>query len=481
MRTGFAGLASSSGGPSVPGAIHDLLVSFANQSADFSWTAPVSNGGSTIINHEFQSALLNILDTTFTTNTGTGFNFTVQSLAIQSDGKIVIGGSFTTFNGVTVNRIVRLNSDGTHDTAFTTNTGTGFNGFVFSIAVQSDGKIIVGGDFTAFNGTAANRFVRLNADGTRDTAFTTNAGIGPNGSVDAIVIQPDGKIIFTGTFTFFSGAAAVYIVRLNADGTRDTAFIANTGDGFNEPVKSLAIQSNGKIVCGGFFTAFNGTTANRIARLNDDGTHDTAFTTNTGTGFNSTVQSLAIQSDGNIIAGGDFTAFNGTTANRVARLSIDGAHDTAFTAITGTGANSTVRVIAVQSDGKIIVGGEFTAFNGTVTRVVRLNANSTFDATFTASTQLGFNSGVNSIAIQSDGKIIWGGGFPNFNGVAVNGIARLNAENDWSSAVSSGSSGTSYTFTGLTNGTSYMFRARAVNAIGAGPWVSTAIPVTPLG
>ena len=105
-----------------------------------------------------------------------GFSGTVNAIAIQSDGKIVIGGSYLTFNGVTVNRIVRLNSDGTRDTAFTTNTGTAFNSNVNAIAIQSDGKIVCSGFFTTFNGTTVNRIVRLNSDGTRDTAFTLFRG-----------------------------------------------------------------------------------------------------------------------------------------------------------------------------------------------------------------------------------------------------------------------------------------------------------------
>jgi uncharacterized delta-60 repeat protein len=369
------------------------------------------------------------LDTAFTTNTGTGFNSNVNSIAIQSDGKLVIGGFFTTFNGVTVNRIARLNSDGTLDTAFTTNTGTGFDNAVFSIAIQSDGKIIIGGIFTTFNGVTVNRIVRLNSDGTRDTAFTTNTGTGFNNTVPSIAIQSDGKIVAGGAFTTFNGVTVNRIVRLNTDGTRDTVFTTNTGTAFSGAVNSIAIQSDGKIVIGGQFATFNGTAVNRIVRLNTDGTLDTSFTANTITGFDSNVNSIAIQSDGKIVAGGAFTNFNGATTPHIARLNSDGTLDTSFTTNTGTGFNGSVNSIAIQSDGKIVIIGIFTTFNGvTVNRIVRLNSDGTRDTAFTTNTGTGFNNTVFSIAIQSDGKIVAGGDFTNFNGTAVNRIVRLNTD-----------------------------------------------------
>jgi uncharacterized delta-60 repeat protein len=365
-------------------------------------------------------------DTAFTTSAGTGANSTVNSIAIQSDGNIILVGSFTTFNGATVNRIVRLNADGTIDTAFTTNTGTGANSTVNSIAIQSDGKIILGGFFFTFNGATVNYIVRLNADGSLNNFYTIN---GVSSIVNSLAIQSDGKIILVGSFTIFNGATVNYIVRLNADGTIDTAFTTNTGTGVGSGASSVAIQSDGKIILGGYFQTFNGATVNSIVRLNADGTRDTAFTTNTGTGFDSTVSSIAIQSDGKIILGGYFQTFNGATVYNIVRLNADGTRDTAFITNTGTGANTTVNSIAIQSDGKIILGGGFSSFNGaTVNRIVRLNADGTRDTAFTTSAGTGANSTVNSIAIQSDGKIILGGFFFTFNGATVNYIVRLNAD-----------------------------------------------------
>jgi uncharacterized delta-60 repeat protein len=370
-----------------------------------------------------------ILDTAFTTNTGTAASGSVNSIAIQSDGKIVLGGGFITWNGTTVNRIVRLNSDGTRDTTFTTNTGTGAATTVNSIAVQPDGKILVGGTFTAWNGIAGNRIVRLNSDGTRDTVFTTNAGTAATGAgatVNSIAVQSDGKILVGGTFSVWNAIAVGRIVRLNSDGTRDTAFTTNTGTAANTTVSSIAVQSDGEILVGGGFITWNGTTVNRIVRLNSDGTRDTTFTTNTGTAANLTVNSIVVQPDGKILVGGYFTTWNGTTVNCIVRLNSDGTRDTTFTTNTGTAANTTVNSIAVQSDGKIVLGGAFATWNGTtVNCIVRLNSDGTRDTAFTTNTGTAANTTVNSIAVQSDGKIVLGGGFITWNGTTVNYIARI--------------------------------------------------------
>ena len=364
-------------------------------------------------------------DTAFTTNTGTGANSYILSVAIQSDGKILVGGEFSSWNGTAVNYIVRLNSDGTRDTAFTTNTGTGANNVIYTIAIQSDGKILVGGNFSAWNGTTVGRIVRLNSDGTRDTAFTTNTGTGADSSIETIAIQSDGKSLVGGFFGSWNGTAVGRIVRLNSDGTSYetlSAFATST-------TTCVAIQSDGKILVGGFFTAWNGITVGRFVRLNSDGAMDTAFTTNTGTGANSSILSVAIQSDGKILVGGSFTTWNGTTVNRIVRLNSDGTRDTAFTTNTGTGANTTIETIAIQSDGKIIVGGSFTIWNGaTVGFIVRLNSNGTRDTSFTTNTGTGANTTIVTIAIQSDGKILVGGNFTVWNGTAVGRIVRLNAD-----------------------------------------------------
>jgi uncharacterized delta-60 repeat protein len=346
---------------------------------------------------------------------GSGFNDIVRSTSIQSDGKIIVGGDFTSFNGTAINRIARLHADGSLDTDF--DPSSGFNGSVWSISLQADGKIIVGGDFTEFNGTAINRIARLHADGTLDTGFDPGSGF--NARVWSTSIQADGKIIVGGNFTDFNGIAINRIARLNTDGSLDATF--NLGTGFNNQVETTSIQADGKIIVGGNFTDFNGIAINRIARLNADGTLDTGF--DPGSGFDNPVFSTSIQADGKIIVGGEFYNFNGTPRNYIARLNEDGSLDTGFDP--GSGFNNPVFSTPIQADGKIIVGGAFTSFNGTlINRFARLNADGTLDTGFDQGS--GFSGGyVWSTSIQADGKIIVGGDFSSFNGIARNRIARI--------------------------------------------------------
>ncbi len=353
-------------------------------------------------------------DNTF--NIGTGYNGSVNSIIQQSDGKILVGGAFTTYNGVTENRIIRLNSDGAKDTTF--NNGQ-FDNIIRTTEEQTDGKILVGGLFTSFKGNTENRIIRLNTDSTKDTSFNTETGF--DGTIYSIKNQTDGKIIVGGGFTTYKGVAQNYLIRLNTDGTKDASF--DIGTGFDASVRTVKILDNGKILVGGTFTNYQGVTANRLILLNADGTKDTSF--NTGTGFNNDVYTLVQQTDGKFLVGGLFTTFNGTTVNRMVRLNTNGTLDTTFT--TGTAFSSTVLTIELQTDGKILVGGFFANFNGgAVNRIVRLNTDGTLDSSFNTGTS--FDAAVRSIKLQTDGKIFVGGVFTTYNGVSANKIITLNTD-----------------------------------------------------
>ena len=339
---------------------------------------------------------ITIIDTTTNTtqnnfDNSIGFNGFVWAIAVQSDGKILVGGAFTTYKGISENFIIRLNSDGTKDVTF--DNSIGFNNGVYSIAIQSDGKILVGGAFTTYKGLTEIRIIRLNSDGTKDVTFDNSIGF--DNDVISIAIQSDGKIVCGGTFTFYKGVSANRIIRLNSDGTKDVTF--DNSIGFDNDVYSIAIQSDGKIVCGGGFTTYKGLAENYIIRLNSDGTKDVAF--DNSIGFDSAVQSVAIQSDGKIICGGSFTTYKGLTENRIIRLNSDGTKDITFD--NSIGFNTQPNSIAIQSDGKILVGGSFTTYKGlTENRIIRLNSDGTKDITFDNS--IGFDTVVQEIAIQSD-------------------------------------------------------------------------------
>ena len=289
---------------------------------------------------------------------------------------------------------------------------------MYATAAQADGKVIAAGAFTDFNGMVRRGVARLTTNGALDPSLGN--GTGPNSSVLALAALADGRILAAGTFSSFNGLARGRIVRLSADGVVDTT--AFTGSGFNSTVRAIAVQPDGKVIAVGDFTTYNGTARNGVARLNADGTLDTAF--NPQSGFNAATTTVALQTDGKIVVGGSFTLFNGVTRTRIARLNSDGSLDTAFDPVAGF--NSFPVALAMQADGKIVVGGYFTLYNGVArSAIARLNANGTLDTTFNPGS--GFNGVVRSVVLESDGAALVGGDFTTFNGMPRSRIARLNA------------------------------------------------------
>jgi uncharacterized delta-60 repeat protein len=365
-------------------------------------------------------------------NTTSGADSYVMTVSIQSDGKVILGGHFDNYASSSAQSVARLNTDGSIDSSF--NIGNGTNGNVKATAILQDGSVAIGGAFESYNDTIVNIFAIVDSNGSIDASF--NNGSGPNNYVASITIQGDGKVIIGGNFTLFSGIGINRIARLNTDGSLDATF--NVGSGANNTVNSIAIQDDGKVIIGGGFTSYNGTSISRVARLNTDGSLDATF--NVGSGADNTVNSIAIQDDGKVIIGGNFTLYNSTSINRVARLNTDGSLDATFNV--GSGANNTVNSIAIQDDGKVIIGGNFTLYNSTsINRVARLNTDGSLDATFNVG--IGANSFVYSTGIQSDGKVIIGGNFTTFNGTGRYRIARLNTNGslDVSFDIGSGANG----------------------------------------
>ncbi len=226
--------------------------------------------------------------------------------AVQPDGKILVGGNFTALGDPTTglisrSGIARLNADGTVDLTF----DPGANSQVLALAVQANGQILVGGAFDRLGGggsgtTARSRIGRLNADGSIDAAFNP----GTNGPVRSIAVQPDGRILVGGNFTLLGGAATMarnYIGRLESDGSLDASF----DPGANRRVLAVVVQSDGQILLGGSFDFLggggSGTTERRgTGRLFTDGSVDPTF----NPGANGQIYSIAVQTDGQILVGG---------------------------------------------------------------------------------------------------------------------------------------------------------------------------------
>jgi uncharacterized delta-60 repeat protein len=348
------------------------------------------------------------VDLTYNPNSN-GFVF---GIAIQSsDGKAILGGSMSTIGGSTRNRIGRVDTTGALDTTYDPNS----NGTVNAITLQpSDGKALVGGSFTNIGGGARTFFARLNTDGTVDTTYPTpNLGGGTN--VLAVAVQSDDKAIIGGDFTQVGATTRLGAARLNTNSTLDTTFV---DPNLNGTPTGIAIQSDGKvIIVGGFTTAGAlSTTRNRIARFDTVGGLDLTYDPNASAG---TINAIALQSDGKAIVVGTFTTIGGVTRNRVARVNTDGTIDSTY----NPNVNGTVNSIAIQSDGKALIGGSFTTIGG-VSRIYigRINTDGTLDTTYTANANA---APTFSIAIQSDGNALFGGSFTSINSTSRNRIARV--------------------------------------------------------
>lgn len=360
-------------------------------------------------------------------NPGAGFGIgalqeRVEILAQQPDGKLLTGGWFTDYNGATAKCIVRTNLDGSIDNTF--NTGDGCGGifpYVNAIALQGNGRIIIGGNFNTFNGESRNRIARLNSNGTLDESFDPLTGF--NSDVNDLAIQPDGKIIATGIFSqydWLSGAPIPRsgIIRINPDGSNDETF--DPGAGFSSAsgqmrVNCVALQPDGKILTAGQFTAFDGEPHVLVARLNSDGSLDDSFDPGDGFGLNfgfyGEVSAMELLPDGKIMLTGNFS-HTGASGSGLIRLNSDGSIDSSFTA------NTFGTAMTVQTDGKVLVSVLGPYF------VRRYNSDGTLDTSFSV---IELNDLAKDILVQFDGNVLIGGWF-DYN---PNAIMRLVGDAPW--------------------------------------------------
>ncbi len=348
-------------------------------------------------------------------NPGAGANDAVLGLAQQPDAKLLLAGRFTEVDQVALNRLARLHSDGYLDSFL--NPGEGFDNDTYAVAVQSDGRVLVGGAFTHFNGQSVNRIARLSADGLRDPEF--NVPGGANAAVRALAVAADGSILMGGDFTSVGGTSRQRLARLQADGSVDMAFSPQL-DG---AVHAIALQADGAILVGGKFTSVGGGSRAYIARLNADGTRDTLF--NPGVGPDKDVYAITLQRDGRIVIAGAFEAVSGQPRAGIARLNLDGSLDTTFE--TGTGLNGVGYALGSSPDGKILLGGEFTSYNGADrNRIMRLNPNGSLDVGFDVGS--GANGTVHTLLVQPDTAVVIGGEFTEVKGLPRNRIARIHGD-----------------------------------------------------
>ncbi len=342
-----------------------------------------------------------------------GLDDQVRSVVWESDEQILAGGNFTTINSDSYNRIARLNTDGSTDTDYS--IGSGPNNLLHTISVLANDDIAIGGNFTNVDSTARDRVASLDSSGALISGFAPN--LATTGVVLDSARQSDGKLIIVGTFTTVNGASRNRIARLNADGSLDTGF--NPGNGANNSVFAVALDPTGKIWIAGAFTQYNGQTRNRVAKLNSNGTLDTNI--NSGTGADADIFDIALQLDGKVLIGGQLRDYNGTARRGIARLlpntSLDASFDTELGALF-------VETIAPQANGKILIGGSFTLAQGMARqRITRLNADGSLDSDFDSA--FGADATVFSMQLQPNGKAVVGGLFTSLGGETRNRVGRF--------------------------------------------------------
>lgn len=303
-------------------------------------------------------------------------------------------------------------SVGQVDTAF----DPGVTGDVQAISVQPDGKVIVGGTFIQVAGpTARNRCARL--DGVTGAADSFDPNV--DNFINCTAVLPDGKVMIGGTFTAVGVEARSKLARLNADGTLDTTYNAQiTG---TTGVRGMALQSDGKLIIVGNISSVAGFGVTFIARLNPDGTRDATFAPT----LNAPPIGVAVRGDGQVLIWGQFSIANGLPRSSIALLNgVDGTTDASFDNPLITLASSQLDAAALQRDGKVLVGGRVSSVNGT-TRLgmCRLNADGTLDTGFDPN----INGTTRSIALQADGSMIISGDFTSVGGQTRNRIAKLKA------------------------------------------------------
>jgi uncharacterized delta-60 repeat protein len=360
-------------------------------------------------------------------NPGTGPDDIVRQIAVQGDGKILVGGYFTNFNSVRSPGITRLLSNGTVDPSF--QVGQGADSGVISLALQADGRVVIGGEFTQYDGRSAVRIARLTPDGKLDDSFKVTPGFsGESGpAVYALSVQADHKIVVGGQFSSAQGVAHVNVVRLNRDGGLDTNFQAQLPSDALGTVHAVTVQPDGKILIGGLFTNVNGLPFPLLARLEPNGTLDTSFKPNFGDSRASGVLAIALQPDRKVVAGVIFSTFF-DDRYALLRFNADGTLDSSFNVNTDLHINS----VTLQGNGGVVFGGYFTALdNAAIGGVARVKPDGAIDTSLNRQFRAANEEdlpGVLCLALQANGKLLIGGYFESVDGQPRRNFARLLAD-----------------------------------------------------
>lgn len=349
------------------------------------------------------------LDATFVPN----FNDTVRAVAVEADGRILVGGQFSGVSGQSRFGIARLMPSGAPAAAL----AAAPNDRVNAIVVQADGRIVIGGEFDTVGGAAHVFVARLTAAGSVDPTFTSqvagNAALG----VSELAVLANGKVVIAGGFGSVSGQPRDRLARLNADGSLDSGFNAPP---LGSTIDAMLLQPDGKLViAGGLDSVSSDCPTDCVLRLNSNGALDASFTVTPVLG---TVRQLVPQADGRILVAGEFSSLGTHASYFIGRLTANGGPDTGF-ANTQLRYSDITRVVPL-ADGKLIIGGEIRwgTAGTTQDRIARLGGNGARDTTFNEPV---LDSMIIAMALQPDQQVIVGGMFTQVAGQARGRLARL--------------------------------------------------------
>ena len=324
-----------------------------------------------------------------------------KHIAAQTDGKVLVGCIVQNSSGIDTHEYVqRLNNDGSVDTGFATITpqiNPQYITRVTKIVLQPDGKIVLGGGQTIDGGWVR----RYNADGTQDNTFQASV----SGYVTGIELMPDGNYLVSAWYSSPRG-----VTKLLANGITDTSF-TTTSISQNEYVTGVKLLSNGQIYISiQTSNSFPTPSVTRFIRYNANGSVDNSFS-QTFTNFGR----WAVDSSDRIVV----------SRNGFFRLNFDGIIDSSFSP--NISADGYANAVAVQSNGKMVIVGEFSKTNEFNSgRITRINADGTTDTSF--NTGSGFDVAPKAVSLQPDGKILVSGRFTSYNGTPRTMVARLNAD-----------------------------------------------------
>ncbi len=360
----------------------------------------------------------------------------VTTLAELPSGKILVGGSFNSYDGVNCGNFVVLNPNGTRDFTY---SGIGNVGYsrINDIQLAPGNKVIIAGYFSSFNGVLRNGLVRLNSSLQVDTSFGTNYSGNSGGDFESVLVFPDGGVLVGGDFTNYWGNGASGLIKLTAAGTPDLNFNLYTPAGFNANVTKVKFASDGKIFICGHFTGYGGQGTYDIVRLNPNGSVDNTFQNNLW------MPSGAIQDcidfNGQVIIVGGLDFDDEPTVTNMAYLDNNGGLLVAPSEMLKCEVDDPINLIEKLSDGSFVIGGIFYKILGDYSRSLvkftDINAiekdfftpPSSYD--YTANNFSG-NGYVESISKYPNSHYMVSGRFTQYNGDTINGLVRLSSNGE---------------------------------------------------